>query len=389
MAKLARMKIGPFLVVSILTLLAAACTTPAAPGASDTPDAGEIASDAVESAAGSETDAEHEEDEEHNEQEEAEELTMLAVPELPALALDGRPLRVVATTSIIGDVAAAIGGDAIDLTTLMGPGVDPHSYQPAAADLTAAAQADLILVNGWNLEEGLVDDLATIGGDVPLVPVNAGLTPREFGEEIGHDEEDDAEADHEGEAGDEEHDHGAADPHTWLDVANVRLWGQTLASVFSALDPDNASTYQANAAAYDAELAALDAEIRQQLAAIPSDRRVLVTNHDAFGYLAAAYGFEVLGTILPANSTTAEPTASDLADLIRLMDEEGVCAVFTENTVSDRLGQTVAAELDGCDTVQVLSLYSGALGPADGEASTYIDLMRANSATLVAGLGEG
>ncbi len=321
-------------------------------------------------------------------------LAVLAVPELPVAALDGRPLRVVATTSIIGDVASRIGGQAIDLTTLMGPGVDPHSYQPAAADLTAAAQADLILINGWDLEEGLVDDLANIGGGVPLVPVNAGLTPREFGEEAGHDEDGEGEGDHDEtdadhEEGEDDHGHGAADPHTWLDVATVRLWSQTLASVFSALDPDNADAYRANAAAYDSELAALDAELRQQVAAIPADKRVLVTNHDAFGYLAAAYGFEVLGTILPASSTTAEPTASDLANLIRLMEQEGVCAVFTETTVSDRLGQTVAAELDNCDTVQLLPLYSGALGPAGGEASSYIDLMRANMATLVAGLGEG
>lgn len=408
MAKLARTKFGALVVVSILVLLAAACAAPAEPGAPDTTEAGETAGELVESAAESAAEAEHEEGEEaheegeehhdegeehHDEHDEAEEMRVLAVPELAPVALDGRPLRVVATTSIMGDVVSQVGGDQIELTTLMGPGVDPHSYQPAAGDLTAVAEADLILVNGWGLEEGLVDDLADIGGNVPVVPISAGLTPLAFGEGAGHGDEHDEEGEHhegeEGEEAHEEHAHGAEDPHVWFDVANVRVWSQTLASVFGALDPDSAATYQANADAYAAELDALDAELREQLATIPAEGRVLVTNHDAFGYLAAAYGFEVLGTIIPSGSTLAEPTASDLGELIELMEKEGVCTIFTETTVSDRLGQTVAGELDGCDNVQVLKLFTGALGPAGGESGTYIDFMRANIATLVAGLGEG
>lgn len=290
-------------------------------------------------------------------------LSPLSLPALRPVALDDRPLRVVATTSIIGDVVAQVGGDAIALTTLMGPGQDPHSYQPAAADLTSAANADVIFVNGWSLEEGLAADLAVIGENAVIVPVSAGILPLPFGA-----------------------DGTRADPHTWLAVENVERWTGTIAEVLSGLDPANAGLYTGNALAYHAELATLDASLREQLAAVPDARRVLVTNHDAFGYFAAAYGFDVLGTIIPGASTLAEPTASDLAALVSAMRQEGVCALFTEATVSDRLGQTVAAELKNCDTVQVLQLYSGALGRPGSGADTYVGMMQTDVAAIVSGL---
>ena len=133
---------------------------------------------------------------------------MLTLPELTAAELDGAPLKVVATTSIIGDVVAQVGGKAIDLTTLMGPGQDPHSFEPSARELTAVADAHVIFVNGWDLEEALAQDLADIAGDVPLVPISANIEPLAFGED-GHE----AEAD--------EHDHGSVDPHVWFSAANV------------------------------------------------------------------------------------------------------------------------------------------------------------------------
>lgn len=301
----------------------------------------------------------------------------LTLPTVEPVPLDGRPLRVVATTSIVGDVISQVGGDAIELKTLMGPGQDPHSYQPAAADLTAVAQADVVFINGWNLEEGLLDDLANIGQGVPLVPVSAGIRPLAFGEQ-----------DHEKEADEtgEDHDHGGADPHVWQSVDNVKRWTENIAATLSALDPANAALYSANAQAYQAELSDLDAYAREQLATIPVERRVLVTNHNAFAYLAAAYGFDVLGTIIPGASTLSEPTASDLAALAATMRAEGVCAVFTETTVSDRLAQTVAAELKDCDNVQVVKLYTGALGEAGSGADSYRGMMRANVDAIVAAL---
>lgn len=297
-------------------------------------------------------------------------LAPLVLPVPEPVALGGRPLRVVATTSIIGDVVGRVGGSAIELTTLMRPGQDPHSYQPAAADLTAVADADVVFVNGWDLEQNLIASLQNIASQAVIVPVSAGIVPLALGT---HDAAEGGQ--------------GAADPHTWLAVANVTQWTTNIATTLAALDPANAAAYTANAAEYAAELAELDASLRAQLAAVPEARRVLVTNHDAFGYFAAAYGFRVLGTMIPGASTLAEPTASDLAALVAAMRQENVCALFTETTVSSKLGQTVAAELDGCDTVQVLQLYSGALGAPGSGADTYSGMMQTNVDTIVSGLG--
>ena len=292
----------------------------------------------------------------------AEPLDPLAPPALEAVALDGRPLRVVATTSLIGDTVARVGGPAIALTTLMPPGQDPHSYQPAAAGLAAAADADLIFVNGWNLEEGLLGDLAATG-DAPLVPVSAGISPRPAG------------------------DAGAADPHVWQDVANVMRWVDTVAATLSAADPANAAAYAANAAAYRAELAELDEFVRAQTATIPAEGRVLVTNHDTLAYFAAAYDFRVLGSVLPGASTLAEATAANLAALAEAMADAGVCSLFVETTAADQMARALSEELDDCDEVRVLSLYSDALGPPGSGADSYIGMMRANVAVIVDALG--
>ncbi len=298
----------------------------------------------------------------------------LVLPEATALELNGRALRVVATTSIIGDVVGQVGGEAIDLTTLMGPGQDPHSYEPSANDLTNVAQADVIFVNGWDLEEALVRNLASIGGQALVVPISANITPRIFNG-VGHAD------DHADEPA-----QGAADPHTWFAVPNVEQWTRNVQQILSELDPAHEEAYGDNAAAYLGQLAALQTDILAQVATIPPDKRVLVTNHDAFGYFADAYGFDLLGTVIPAMSTMAEPSASDVSNLIAVMDQQKLCTLFTETTVSDKLAQTVAAELSACDTVDVVPLYTGAVGPAGSGADSYIGMMRANVAAIVAGL---
>ena len=349
------------------------------------------------------------EDHDHEEEEHDHEEEMLKLPELSPAALDGAPLTVVATTSIIGDIVARIGDDQIDLTVLMGPGEDPHSFQPVVQELTAVATADVVFVNGWDLEAGLADDLETIGEGAPIVPISANIEPLPFGghahegEEHDDDEHDDDEHDddehgdeehdddeHEDEHGDEadgdDHDHGSMDPHVWFSITNVSRWVDNVAQVLSELDPDNAATYTANAVAYQQELTALEEYAAEQLATIPESARIIVTNHDSFNYFAAAYDFTILGTIIPGGSTLAEPSASDLADLITTMEETGVCTIFTETTVSDTLAQTVAAELDGCSAVDVISLYTGAVGPAGSGADSYAGMMRANIDAIVSGL---
>ncbi|MCP4168990.1 MAG: zinc ABC transporter substrate-binding protein [Chloroflexi bacterium] len=300
---------------------------------------------------------------------------MLILPELDAVAVNGTPLKIVTTTSIIGDVVAQVGGDAIELTTLMGAGQDPHSYQPAARDLTAVSRADVIFVNGWDLEEGLVQELEEVGEGVPVVAISANITPLAMGED-----------EHEQGGTERGHDHSGVNPHVWFSINNVEQWVENTEHVFSDLDPANAETYESNATAYLAELDALQAYVASQLAGIPPENRFLVTNHDALGYFVQEYDFALLGTVIPGVSTLAEPSAGDLAGLIEAMKEHGMCTIFSESTVSDSLAQTVAAELNGCDKVQVLPLYTGAIGAAGSGADSYIGMFRANVDAIVAGL---
>jgi ABC-type Zn uptake system ZnuABC Zn-binding protein ZnuA len=306
---------------------------------------------------------------------------LLTLPELTAVEVDDGRLKVVATTGIIGDVVAQVGGDQVELTTLMAPGQDPHSYEPAARDLTTLADADVVFVNGWDLEEGLVEDLANIGEDVPIVPISANIVPLSFG---GHEDDHSEEAGHEQEETDING--SSADPHVWFNIQHVEQWVENVVVVLSALDPAGTETYQSNAAIFQADLEALADYSMAQLVQIPEEERLLVTNHDSFSYFAQEYGFDILGTVFAGGSTVAEPAAGELADLIETMAEHGVCTIFTETTVSDKLAQTIAAELRGCDQVQVLFVYTGALGPAGSGADSYLGMMRANVDTIVKGL---
>lgn len=297
---------------------------------------------------------------------------LLVMPQLEPADLDGGKLRVVATTSIIGDVVARVGGEAIELQQLMEPGQDPHSYQPSAGDLTGAAQAGVIFINGWDLEEGLANDLATVAAGTPLIPVSAGIKPLAF---TSRDED--------------EPGRHKVDPHVWLDPHLVKSWTSNIARALVELDPANALVYEANAAAYLSELDQLIAYVDEQLAAIPEAQRTLVTSHDSFGYFAGRYGFNVVGTVLPSGSTLAEPSASQLAELVGVMEAVGVCTIFSETTANEELAIAVAAELNSCQEVKVVPLYTGALGPAGSHAGSYIDMMKVNVDTIVANLAQG
>lgn len=282
----------------------------------------------------------------------------------------GEKLRVVATTSIVGDVVAQVGGDLIELTTLIPPGQDPHTYEPTAQDIAQVEQAQVVFVNGLGLEEGLLNTVESVRG-APLVPVSAGIEPLEAGE--GY---------HEGEDG--EHEHAGADPHTWMDPTNVIVWTGNIAEALAALDPAHANTYQQNADAYAGELRDLDAYITERVAEIPPEQRKLVTNHEAFGYFARRYGFEVIGTVYIGAAQLAEPSAGDMARLIQTIREEGVRAIFIETTVSDALARTIAGEIGR--EVGVYTLYTGSLGEPGSGADSYIGMMRANIDTIVEGL---
>jgi len=298
------------------------------------------------------------------------------LPELRAANLaGGGKLQVVATTGIVGDVVKNVAGDRIELTTLIGPGQDPHTYQPTPRDIAAIETAHLVFLNGFHLEEGLESTIdAAAGKGSPVVSVSVGIQPRPSSPDQGSSQTPDAQA----------QDHLAGDPHVWFDPANVKIWTENIEKSLSALDPSNAATYRANAAAYARHLEELDAAIRTQVALIPADRRKLVTDHEALGYFAARYGFQVLGAVIPSVSTSAEPSGGELAALVDVIRAEGVPAIFIGTTTNPKVADLVARETGA----QVLSLHTGETGPAGSEAETYLGMMRANVDTIVKGLTE-
>lgn len=330
----------------------------------------------------SETDNQHEE---HDDLDHGED--MLTLPHLEPINRNDGQLKVVATTSIIGDVVAQVGRDAIALTTLIEPGQDPHSFEPAAQDLTAVSQADLIIVNGWGLEEALIHDLEEISEGAPVIPISANITPLIFGanaEHEGHENETHNDNDEK----EDGHAHKGPDPHVWMNIDNVKQWVNNTQQLLTQLDPANEVTYEQNAAAYLAELDTLAEYAHTQLNPIPAEKRFFVTNHDAFAYFGDAYNFTILGTVIPGISTMAEPSAIDLAELITEMEHHNICTIFTETTVSDSLAQTVAAELNNCDQVTIAKLYSGAIGTTDSDTNSYLKMMRVNIDTIANSLAD-
>lgn len=302
-------------------------------------------------------------------------LAPLALPELQPVDLSpGERLRVTATTSVIGDVVSRVGGEAIELTTLINAGQEPHSYQPAPSDLIGVTSADVIFINGWQLEEGLLRDVEKAAEGVPLVPISANITPLP----VGAHEEDEAEEEEDG--------HGVADPHVWMDPHLVRQWVENVRDVLSTLDPARAATYEENAATYLPELDELIAYSEEQLSALPAAQRRLVTNHEALTYFAEAFDFEIIGTVIPAASTVSEPSARALTALVQRMEAAGVCTIFTDDAANPALAEATAAELRSCEQVAVLPLYTGSMGTPGSGADSYVGMMRTNVDTIVAGL---
>ena len=252
-------------------------------------------------------------------------------------------LAVVATSNIVAEWVRAVGQDRIDVFSLLPPNADPHTYQPGAQDIARVADADLVFSVGLSLEGGWLDDLVENAASEPGIVYALGETvdPIDFVEivEDHHEGEGDAGTDsaEKGAANDGgEELHGELDPHFWFDPLRVKQAVNSIAARLSAIDPSGQTVYRENAAGYNGELDGLHAWIEEQVAMLPEDRRVLVTSHDSFQYFALRYGFEVAGAIFPV-TTGAEPTAQDLAELIEIIEHEGVPAVFTEKSHSERL----------------------------------------------------
>jgi len=299
---------------------------------------------------------------------------MTLLPAALATASAGN-LKVVASFSIIADFASNVGGDRVDITTLVGPNGDAHVYEPKPADAAAVAAADVVLVNGLQLEGFLRRLVEASGTRAPIVELTKGGEVLKIADEP-HPHEEDEDDDHAA-AEEGHHHHGEYDPHAWQSVRNAEVYVKNIADAFCAADAAGCDTYKANADAYGRKLEALDAEIREAVAGIPLDKRSIITSHDAFGYFEHDYGLAFLAP--EGMSTDSEASAADVAALIRQIRDDKASAIFVENITNPRLIEQIAGETG----LKVGGeLYSDALSDADGPAATYIDMMRHNVATI-------
>ena len=278
-----------------------------------------------------------------------------------------KPLRVVTTTGMIGDTARRIGGDLVEVTALMGPGVDPHAYRQTRTDIVAMAKADLVLWNGLFLEAQMEDVLGDLARRTRVVAVAEAVSADRL---IGHDDY-----------------ANRFDPHVWMDPELWREVAGAIRDALSEVSPENAVTFAENATAFMAEIDALRDYSAKALSSVPEEARVLVTAHDAFNYFGRAYGFEVIG--IQGISTESEAGLNRMTELVDLLVERRIGAVFVESSVSDR---SVRALIEGAAskgwTVQIGGeLYSDAMGSADTYEGTYIGMIDHNVTVIAGGLG--
>ncbi|TCT05245.1 metal ABC transporter substrate-binding protein [Aquabacter spiritensis] len=299
----------------------------------------------------------------------------LALASGPGLAQPSAPapqdkVPVVASFSILGDFVRNVGGDRIALTTIVGPNGDSHVYQPTPADAKKVAAAKLVFVNGLGFE-GWIDRLIKASGSkAKVIVATKGISPRE---RTASEPQEDDDHGHKHKSKAHAHDHGPIDPHAWQSIANAKIYVTNIRDALNAADPAGTTVYDANAAAYLAKLDALDAQVKAAIAAIPADRRIIITSHDAFGYFGDAYGVKLLAP--EGVSTETEASAKDVGRIIRQIKAQKVPAVFLENVTNpklvDRIAKESGAKVGG-------TLYSDALSDDKGPAPTYIDMMRSN-----------
>jgi zinc/manganese transport system substrate-binding protein len=272
---------------------------------------------------------------------------------VPARAQD--KIDVVASFSILGDFVRNVGGERVAVTTLVGPNGDAHVYTPTPRDAKKIADAKLVVVNGLGFEGWLPRLVKSSGGKAVIVTATQGIAPRKL----------------------DSHE----DPHAWQSVANARIYVANIRDALAKADPAGADTYKANAEAYLAKLTTLDSDVKAAVASIPAAHRKVISTHDAFGYFAAAYGIEFIAP--QGVSTDSEPSAKDIAVIITQLKISKIPAVFLENIADPRLMRRIAAEtgakIGG-------TLYSDSLTAENGDAPTYIDMVRHNIKALTSAL---
>jgi manganese/iron transport system substrate-binding protein len=287
---------------------------------------------------------------------------------------EGR-LQVVASTSIIGDIVGQVGGDHVAVSTLVPIGGDAHTFSPTPQDVARVTEARVVFVNGAGYEEFLAALLQSAGGAGEVVELSEDITLRELAEGEAHEEE-------EAHAAGEQHGEGGFDPHVWTDPSNVKYWTETIAATLGRLDPANDASYAANAARLYTQLDELDAWIGAQFAQVPPENRLLVTDHAVFGYMADRYGLQQIGTLLPGYSSSAQPSAQELAALQDEIAEHGVKAIFVGDVVNETLARQIADDTG----VRLVTVLTESLTPPGGVAPTYLDYMRHNVTTMAEAL---
>jgi len=271
-------------------------------------------------------------------------------------------LKVLAVETFLRDIAQNVAGDRVKVDTLIPAGLDPHSFEPTPQDVARIADSNLLIVNGFGLEEWLKSVLDNAGGSRLVVVATNGLAGRTPlpGEPVG-----------------------VTDPHFWLDPTKVQTYVENIRAGLSQVDPAGAAIYARNAAAYQAKLTELDQWVKTQVSHIPADKRLLVTNHESFGYYADHYGFQIVGTIIPSSSPDASPSAQQLSQLVDQIKKTGAPAIFLETGSNPQLAQQIAQETK----VKVISeFYTHSITSANGLAPTYLDMIRFDTTVIVQAL---
>lgn len=276
----------------------------------------------------------------------------------PADAVAVKPLRVVASFSILGDIIKSVGGEAVTVFTLVGPEKDAHTYQPTPEDVKTLVTADIIFVNGLGFEGWMQRLIQASGARARVVTVTDGMESRVIRSVKG-----------------------VPDPHLWQSLSNGRIYVRNIAAALEEASPSQARSIYARAISYDTRLNQLDQSVHRQFAAIPQSRKKIITSHDAFTYFGAAYGITFLSPV--GISTEAEPSAADVARLINLIKTQNIKKIFIENTANPKLIQQIAddsgAEIGG-------KLYSDSLSEPNGKASSYVGMFQNNVSLMKAAM---
>jgi ABC-type Zn uptake system ZnuABC Zn-binding protein ZnuA len=269
---------------------------------------------------------------------------------------------ITAVENFLADIAQNIAGDRLTVSPLIPYGIEPHEFEPTPRDIITVSNSDVLIVNGGGLEGWLESGLKTVGGSRIVITASAGLVSR---------------------SGTGGTTHTDVDPHYWLNPVLVKIYVSNILEGFIQLDPEGEAIYRRNSDAYVAALEDLDQSIETRIAQLPVDKRILITNHENLGYFADRYGFTILGSIFPSVSPDAQPTASQLADLIAKIRASGAKVIFLDTGANSQMADQIAQET-GCRVVT--GLYTHSLTPPGGVASTYLEMMRYDVDLLVEAL---